>query len=398
MKTTLRKMLGITIATVIVVIAGAYCLAWLNLDRSGLARSIIWMDADSDDHLRFPSRTIEAGNTPFTLGYGPGYPEGLPSTIVPGHPDLSSMLAGSETTAFIVIADGRLIYERYFDGHDRHSIQTSFSVAKSFNSALIGAAVSQGLIGSIDDPITDYIPELLRRDERFGAITIRHLLSMSSGLRYEPAGMPWGDDAKTYYDPDLRRLALEKSEIIGEPGQRFHYNNYNPLLIGIILERTTGMAVCDFLSETLWKPIGAVADASWSLDSDANGFEKMESGINALPIDLVKLGMLYLDGGVWNGNQILPADWVDQSTRRSDATDPSNGYQYGWWTFSDDTLGDYYAAAGNKGQYMFVFPQDRLVVLRLGRSLGGVDWVRTIPAIAREMRPRAARSDENSDG
>lgn len=398
MKTALQKMLGVTIATVIVLIAGAYGLAWLNLDRSGLARSIIWMDAGNDDHLRFPWRAVAAGNTVFTFEIGPGYPDGLPPIIVPGHPDIAAMLEGSETTAFIVVADGRLVYEQYFDGHDRHSIQASFSVAKSFNSALIGAAMSQGLIGSIDDPITDYIPELLLRDKRFGMITIRHLLSMSSGLRYAPAGMPWGDDAKTYYDPNLRRLALERSEIVEEPGQRFHYNNYNPLLIGIILERATGMAVSDYLSEILWKPIGAVADASWSLDSNASGFEKMESGINALPVDLAKLGMLYLDRGLWNGNQILPADWVDQSTRRSDATDPSNGYQYGWWTFDDDTLGDYYAAAGNKGQYMFVFPEDRLVVLRLGRSLGGVDWVRTIPAIAREMRSRAAGSDQNSDG
>ncbi|MEO9340926.1 serine hydrolase [Mesorhizobium sp. SB112] len=374
--------------TLLGLIVLAYGFAWLNLDRSAVARSLIWMHADVSDYLRFPSRVIASGDIKFNYAKAPEYPEALPSDVAPGYPDLSTLLEQSQTAAFIVIHNDRLVYERYFNGHHPDTFHTSFSVAKSFNSALIGAAIANGSISSIDEPVTTYIPELIKRDARFQAITIGNLLSMSSGLRYQTAGMPWGDDARTYYDPDLRHLAVQGSEIIEAPGERFHYNNYNPLLIGIVLERATGMHVSDYLSETLWKSLGATADASWSLDSEASGFEKMESGINARPIDFAKLGSLYLNRGMWQGSQLLPATWIDQSTHHADAATPSSGYQFGWWTFTNEALGDYYAAAGNKGQYVFVFPDDRLVIVRLGAETGGIDWVRMIPNIAQNLQSR----------
>ena len=131
---------------------------------------------------------------------------------------------------------------------------------------------------------------------------------MSSGLRYEEHGTPWSDDTESYYAPDLRKLALTHSEIVGPPGDHWHYNNFNPpLLMGMILERATSQQVAEFLESRLWQPLGAEADASWSLDSEASGFEKMESGINARAIDFAKLGSLYLHEGEWNGRRILPA-------------------------------------------------------------------------------------------
>lgn len=391
MRANVLRVLGGVLITILALTCLTYLVAWLNLNSSGIARSMIWMDADTEDYKRFPSRPVAAGDTPFTYTTVDGYPDGLPPDIAPGHADLSTMLAASRTTAFIVIARDLIVYERYFNGHGPGSIQTSFSVAKSFNSAMVGAAISEGLIASLDQPITDHIPELLERDQRFDAITIRHLISMSSGLRYEETGMPWGDDARTYYDPDLRRLALESAEIVEAPGQRFHYSNFNPILIGMVLERATGMAVSDYLSETLWKPLGATADATWSLDSESSGFEKMESGINARAIDFAKFGSLYLHCGFWQGEQVLPPTWIDESTERSDHADPSTRYQYGWWTFGDDVLGDYYAAIGNKGQYIFVFPQDELVIVRHGTDRGDINWMETIPAIAREMQIRQMR-------
>jgi CubicO group peptidase (beta-lactamase class C family) len=113
-----------------------------------------------------------------------------------------------------------------------------------------------------------------------------------------------------------------------------------------------------------------------------SGFEKMESGINGRAIDFVKLGSLYLHRGQWRGKQVIPADWVDQSTRYTTQTDPALKYQYGWWTFHKEGLGDYYAAIGNKGQYVFVFPQQRLVILRQGIERGSVDWPKAIAEIA----------------
>jgi CubicO group peptidase (beta-lactamase class C family) len=201
-----------------------------------------------------------------------------------GKINFDKFLVSTGTTAFIIIKDDTVLYEKYFNGYQRDSIGTSFSMAKSITSALIGVAIDEGLIASVDDPITRYIPELKEKDFRFDNITIKNLLTMSSGLRYVEEGLPWSDDTRTYYDTNLRSLALS-SKIEEAPGKRFHYNNYNPLLLGMILERVTHKPVSQYLEDKIWKPLGMDAPASWSLDSDASGFEKMESGINARAID-----------------------------------------------------------------------------------------------------------------
>ncbi|MPZ69912.1 MAG: serine hydrolase [Actinobacteria bacterium] len=346
------------------VVGLVYVRAYLTLDSSTFSRALIWVDADVDDFKRFPARPINAAADTYVYEKGPGYPSGLPDIVVlPGdYADLESFMRSTETTAFIVVKGDRLIYERYFNGHDRDSTETSFSVAKSFASALVGIAIEDGSI-ALDDPVTDHIPELKARDARFERITIRHLISMSSGLRYEEQGTPWSDDTETYYASDLRKLAMNDTEIVTPPGEQWHYNNFNPLLIGMILERATSQHVAEFMEERLWQPLGAEADATWSLDSEASGFEKMESGINGRAIDFAKLGSLYLHEGTWNNERILPASWVRESTAVSDEHDPSPAYGYWWWTYRDDELGDYYAARGNKGQFIVVIPGSDLVVV-----------------------------------
>jgi CubicO group peptidase (beta-lactamase class C family) len=342
-----------------------------------------------DDWQRFPSRPIDASGEPYEYQQGPGYPTGLPDDVrLPGENgdvDLERFLRTTETTAFIVIVDDRVLYEQYFNGYGPDSTQTSFSIAKSFASALVGIAIDDGLI-ALDDPITDHLPELLERDRGFERITIRDLISMSSGLRYEDEGTPWSDATETYYAPDLRELALTDTEIVEPPGERWHYNNFNPLLMGMILERVTGQPVASYLEDELWRPLGAEADASWSLDSEASGFEKMESGINARAIDFAKLGSLYLHEGEWNGQRVLPADWVRESTAFGGAGDVTADYGYWWWTYHDDELGDYYAAWGNKGQYVVVIPERNAVIVRHGLDYGGVDdWVAVIADITRSL-------------
>ena len=176
---------------------------------------------------------------------------------------------------------------------------TSFSVAKSFVSTLVGIAIEEGAIHSLDDPITDYLPELLERDRRFEQITIRHLLLMSSGLEYDESGsfMFNGDDPLTTYHPDQRHLALTNTRIGGPPGRSFSYNKYHPQLLGLILERATGMSVTAYTQSRLWDPLGMEFDGAWTLDSDASGFEKMEAGLNARAVDFAKLGRLFLHEG-----------------------------------------------------------------------------------------------------
>lgn len=367
--------------------AAIYAAAWLGLDRFGWARAVVWADADVDDYRRFPARRIAAADSAYEYAKAPGYPDGLPATVaVPGGGALADFLAAHDTTAFLVIQDDRLVYEGYFNGSSHDAVQTSFSVAKSFGSAMLGAALADGSIASADAPVTDYLPDLAARDPRFADITIRHLVTMSSGLHYEEWGLPWSDDALTYYAPDLRRLALDKTHVEEEPGRRFHYNNYNPLLFGIILERATGKLVADYLSEKIWQPMGAEADATWSLDSEKNGFEKMESGINARAIDFAKLGSLYLHGGFFNGRQILPREWVEETTRGLRPTGfGTSRYGHWWWTNEDAELGPYFMARGNHGQFVFVFPRKKLVITRNGRSYGGIDWTPVMLAVAKAL-------------
>ena len=342
-----------------------------------LTRAIFWRESDYKDLERFPARAIH--NAPPTSRLD-GLPadnpyaarvESIANTYDNG--SFEDYLDSSGTTAFLVVHDDELLYERYFDGYDESSIQTSFSMAKSFASALVGIAIDEGHIKSVDEPITNYIPELLERDERFGSITIRHLLTMSSGIKYEEGGtLPWGDEAddtKTYYATDLRELALENSRIEGEPGRYFEYNNYNPLLVGLILERATGTSVSRYMEEKLWKPVGMEADGSWSLDSTSIGFEKMESGVNALARDFARFGMLFAKEGNWRGEQLISRGWVRDSTRPDASTDPSLDYQYFWWVDTPDGE-NHFSARGNYGQYIYVAPEKDLVIVRLGKVEG----------------------------
>src|SRR5918992_2003786 len=301
-----------------------------------LTRAIFWGESDYKDLKKFPARTIHNAPPTFRFDKLPAdnpyasQIEAIARDSADG--SLEDYLEASGTTAFLVIHDDKLLYERYFNGYDETSVNTSFSMAKSFASALVGIAINEGRIKSVDEPITNYIPDLLEKDERFKSVTIRHLLTMSSGIKYEEGGfLPWSeeaDDTKTYYATNLRELALKNCRIEGKPSEYFEYNNYNPLLVGMILERSTGMSVSRFMEEELWKPMGMEADGSWSLDSTKSGFEKMESGVNARARDFARFGMLFAKEGNWRGKQLISREWVGESTLADATVDPSLDYQY----------------------------------------------------------------------
>jgi CubicO group peptidase (beta-lactamase class C family) len=385
----------------LVALASLYGAMYLLTPYSGFARALVWMEADIKDYEKFPARTIN--NAPPVFNFGKVDPatqsqylmgldriaSQLSSHDTVTQASFNELLASTQTTAFLIIKDDELIYENYFNGYQRDSINTSFSVAKSFVSALVGIAIDEGLIDSIDDPITKYIPELEDKDLRYSAITIETLLSMSSGLRYVEEGTPFSDDAKTYYDPNLRSVALS-AVIEEEPDKRFHYNNYNYLLLGIILERATGMPVAKYMEEKIWKPLGMEAPASWSIDSEASGFEKMESGINARAIDFAKFGGLYLNNGSnWNGEQIISEEWIKTSTSANSTSDPSIEYQYGWWIYplqegvvGSDNNHHHFFARGNHGQFIYIVPEEGLVIVRHGYDFGNINWINLFESIA----------------
>ncbi|HKI10102.1 MAG TPA: serine hydrolase [Nitrososphaeraceae archaeon] len=386
-------------------LASFYGSMYLLTQYSGFARALVWMDADIKDYEKFPARTVNNAPPIFNFEKVDAATQSeylrLLDRIVASQPSSQSttstttsfneLLASTQTTAFLIIKDDQLIYENYFNGYGRDSINTSFSVAKSFMSALVGVATDEGLIDSVDDQITKYIPELGSKDSRYSAITIKDLLSMASGLRYVEEETPFSDDTKTYYDPNLRSVALS-AVIEEEPGRTFHYNNYNYLLLGIILERATSMPVAKYMEEKLWKPLGMEAPASWSLDSEASGFEKMESGINARAIDFAKFGSLYLNNGSnWNGQQIISENWVETSTSANSTSDPSLEYQYGWWIYPSSQNGviddnnRHFSARGNLGQFIYVAPEERLIIVRHGYDFGNINWINLFESISKTM-------------
>jgi len=367
-----------------VLIGGVYLWALLSTDTSLAARGLIWGESHFDDWKRFPSRVVGANDSPVYFGVEEA--DIFNDFSIDGQP-LANYLEATDTTAFIVLHDGALLYEGYFNGSSHEATQASMSVAKSFVGTLVGIAIEEGFINSLEDPVTTYIPELLDRDSRFANITVRHLLTMSSGLRFvEDESDPFSDDFITSHSPNLREAALN-TEIVEAPGQRFHYNDYNPQLLGMILERATGMPVAEYLATRLWGPMGAEADGSWDLDSEKSGFERMSVGINGRAIDFAKLGWLYLNGGRVGERQVVAQDWVAQVTDATDAiytarADHAYYYQNYWWL--DVENGAYYAE-GNFCQFIYVYPAADLVLVRHGSDCGGVYWTGLLGDIAQAI-------------
>lgn len=389
--------LGWLVGVFVLLLALVLVVASLIYPVEYVRRVVMWNESDVGDYLHnFPHRPLDAAAQPFSFDVA--LDEGRVSdafTSALGVDDLGAFLESSQTQAFIVIQDDAVLYERYFNGAQRDSMMTSFSVAKSFDSALVGMAIDDGYLPGVDVPVTDYLPELADRDGRFGQITIRNLLMMASGIAYEhdrPLLLN-GDGPLTTYHPDQRKLALETLQIADPPGQYFLYDTYHPQLLGMVLERTTGMSVTAYTQQKLWDPLGMEFDGAWCLDSQESGFEKMEAGLNARAIDFAKLGRLFLDNGSWDGHQVIPADWVAESTTVDPAvqnaayyadeygTEIYNGgqgwYKYFWYGAArDDGTYDFWAR-GDRGQFIYVSPAHRLIIVRNGLDWGipGHQWV-----------------------
>ncbi len=349
-----------------------------------IARCLKWgvLGVGLEEDRQAAAHLIKAGSKPFY--FSPGSAEddrNVKQTFeAVFHTDnLETFLASTGTKAFLVIQDDRLLYEQYFNGAGRDSEIISNSATKSFVSALIGIAINDGKIRSVDDPVTQYLPELAGRDPRFNQLTIRHLLRMSSGLRYTDYFFFTSDSSLSGASPDLRYAALHYTEMVDDPGLHFLYNDFNPQLLGVLLERATGMQVSDYLEQRIWGPIGMEYGASWDVDSQQSGFEMMQGGLHARAIDFVKFGRLYLQHGKWEGQVIVPEAWVSESTREDTTIDREEYfpksywvdfsknlfYGYLWWGLSHAQSSDFYAM-GKNGQMIYMSPAKNLIIVRLG--------------------------------
>lgn len=340
-------------------------------------------DASVMDYYIFKKRIINSSNNPVKLHYSQANQTDISKLFLntdfmkqfyPNSQGFETFLERSQTSAFIVLQNDTVLYEKYFNGFNKDTTFTSFSVAKSIVSILVGLAIKDGFIKSEDDKITEYIPELGIKDIRFKNISIKDLLSMSSGISYTEDGFP-SDDDYTYNSPDLKKMTINNVKINEEPNKHWHYNNYNPILLGIILERVSKESISKYLEEKLWIKIGT-QKASWSLDE--NGFEKMESGFNCIPLDYAKIGLLMLNNGKLNNEQILTKDWILKSTQPQKRakgyydflSNNNTYYQYFWWGKNRlQNLNDYFAM-GNKGEYIYINPSNKLIIIRLGFEYG----------------------------
>lgn len=357
-------------------------------------RWVVWNRSGIEDHLLFPSRPVAASDTAFRFerADGPALRVVVEDDAGARVMDLDKLGRTTSTTALLVVHRDRILFEGYFNGYQRSSVNTSFSVAKSITSLLIGIAIDAGSIRSVNDPVTDYLPELAARDPRFRRLTLAHLLDMKSGLRWRDHDFITGDKPQAYYHPHLRRLVLEEVEFTHEPGERWVYNSFNPILLGLVLERSTGQAVSEFLAERVWRRIGTEYPASWSTDGRHAPMEKMESGVNARAIDFAKLGRLLLTGGTWDGARIVSREWLETSTRIEPGCElPAFGprpvcYRRGWWLYPDPGGANRaIGATGHLGQYIYVVPNQDLVIVRFGWNRGGVSWPVVFRAIARAV-------------
>ncbi|WP_157991537.1 serine hydrolase domain-containing protein [Caldimonas tepidiphila] len=383
----------------------------------GCADLPLWMVAQQRssiaDHRRFDNAPIARAAQPSPLPAEPQAALRLPQGAA--GESFDARLERNGTVAFVVVQRGRVVHERYFHGFERDSLGTSFSVAKSVVSALVGIALHEGRIGSVDDPITRYLPELLRNDARFADVTLRHLLEMRSGIAFEEGyRTPWADAARFYLTPELAPKVAGLR--IGRPaGEAYHYSSGDTQLLGMAIERATGMPLARYAEQRLWQPMGAAFDASWSLDSAAQGQAKAFCCLNARALDFARLGLVFLHGGRFNGQQVVPADWVAQSTaaRERPAADSEASrwnlelpgtplaafYAWQWrrhpvaapGTPLGVRPGPNFYARGQHGQYVFVAPQQEMVIVRLGRERGTENWPALLDELAALNPPAAPR-------
>ena len=299
--------------------------------------------------------------------------------------DFKSFLKKTKSVAFVVIRNDTVLYQDYEHGYTEASIVPSFSMAKSFVSLLLGIAIDEGAVHSVNDKILTYLPEL--KAPGFERVTIKDLLNMESGIKYNEGYFnPFGDVAKYYYGTNIKKY-VKQLKIAHAPEQGFEYKSVNTQLLGMIIEQAVHKSLADYMEEKVWRYIGAEYDASWSIDSKKDKEIKAFCCFNARPKDFAKLGRLYLNKGKWNGRQIVSEDWVNQSLNTEDKKD--NFYSYQWWHTRDLNkdnkavpANDFFAD-GFLGQYVYVYPEKHIIIVRLGKKEGFSGWPTLMKMIAR---------------
>lgn len=327
-----------------------------------LRMALIYQTVDIDDYKIFTNRTVIAGQA-LPWAESPDFN----TREVPEQ--FQADFEKYKTVAFLVIQKNQIIFEQYWDDYSANSLSNSFSMAKSIVSLLTGIAMDEGYIRSVDDPIGMYLPEYKEGEK--SKVTIRHLLEMSSGLSWDEAyASPFSMTTKGYYGQNLAELVLQQ-EALYPPGEIHEYKSGNTQLLALILESATGESVSAYTSQKLWKPMGAEQDALWSLDKE-QGVEKAYCCFNSNARDFARFGKLILDNGAINGIQLVSAAYLEQALTPATHLKNSDGEMvddYGWQWWMLDYQGHHVKyMRGVNGQYVFVIPDQELIIVRLGHE------------------------------
>lgn len=356
------------------------CVVWFSFDkdaRAFLAKGqtspdvLFWSTDERDAGFRtldaFPflagSRTIAAGDK--TLALPEGEPIDLPV-------DVESYMADQRASALVIVHKGKVVFEEYGLDFSADGKWTSFSVAKSLTSTLVGAALADGSIASIDDPVTKYIAEL--KGSAYDDVSVAQLLTMTSGVRWnEDYGDPNSDVARFNNHTPEEGMDTTVSYMRSLPreapaGEKWVYKTGETNLIGILVSEATGKPLADYLSEKIWAPFGMEQDATWLLNNTGN--EISGCCIQAATRDMARFGMFMLAGGKAGDEAVLPEGWIEAATtKQADIGNPGEGYGYQWWTYDDGS----YAAQGIFGQGIFIDPSRDLVIA------SNANWPEAVP-------------------
>jgi CubicO group peptidase (beta-lactamase class C family) len=344
------------IILLIIVLFSAYAVV---SGRTYLFEAVYHNFADIDDYKIFTNNTVVTGQPqPWDLSAN------YNKTPLPA--DLNKMLVDLQTVAVLAIKNDSIVHEQYWDGYSDSSLSGSFSMAKSITGLLVGAALKEGKIQSLDEPVGNYIDEFKQGEK--AKVRIIDLLTMSSGSNWDEAyANPLSVTTELYYGHDAYKTAVGVN-IVQQPGTLHRYKSGDTQLLGLLVEKATGKSLSAYASEKLWQPMGAEHAALWSTDH-IGGTEKAYCCFNSNARDFARFGQLMLDSGRWKGNEIIPADYYLHSIKPcmipDEESKPCNYYGYQWWIIPSKP--DIFYARGILGQYVIVIPSKKVVIVRLGK-------------------------------
>ncbi len=310
-----------------------------------------------EDYKEFDNRTLQV-STPQPWALASDY------NSVRETAELAQANKDFGTIAYLIIKNDSIWYEKYNDGFGEDSKSNSFSMVKSMISAMLGRAIDEGHIKSLNQPVGDYFPHF---GEGLGStMTVGDLSSMASGTNWEEAYYsPFSITTRAYFDDDLEKVILGL-EVVDKPGHTYKYASGDTQLLAMVIEKATNQTLTSYLSENFWKPMGAENEALWQLDSkDGGALEKAFCCLASNARDFARFGKLYKDFGKWNGQQLLDSSFVALSIRPRFVESPQ--YGYGWWLYKTENK-SFFMMRGHLGQYVIVEPNDNVIIVRLGHQ------------------------------